>query len=230
VRHLIQHAANLSVIFCGTHRLEELASDYWSVLFNISLYRQIAFLEQEEAMRLIREPVTEYGMYYDDLALDKMWQVTAGHPYFLQLLCHSLVNQHNKTKRNYVTVADVNEALEEILASGEAHFVYLWTEASPEQRLVLVALSRMIPLTGHVTLVQVADYLDEQYMPLERRTISDALHHLALRDILTAESEIDPAMGEVYRWRLGLLALWVEKYRSLSRAIKEVREKMHEVM
>jgi hypothetical protein len=229
VRHLIQHAANLSVIFCGTHRLEELASDYWNVLFNISLYRQIAFLEQAEALRLIQEPVEKYGMYYDDLALDKMWQVTAGHPYFLQLLCHSLVNQHNKTKRNYATVADVNTALEEILASGEAHFVYLWTEASPEQRLVLVALSRMIPLTGHVTLVQVADYLDEQYVNLERRTISDALHHLALRDILTAESEMDPAMGEVYRWRLGLLALWVEKYRSLSRVIKEVREKMHEV-
>jgi len=225
VRHLIQHAANLSVIFCGTHRLEELASDYWSVLFNISLYRQIAFLEQEEALRLIQEPVAEYGMYYDDLALDKIWQVTAGHPYFLQLLCHSLVNQHNKTERNYVTVADVNEALDEILASGEAHFVYLWTEASPEQRLVLVALSRMIPLTGHVTLVQVADYLDEQYVTLGRRAISDALHYLALRDILTAESEMDPAMGEVYRWRLGLLALWVEKYRSLSRAIKEVREK-----
>ncbi len=222
LRHLIQHSDNLSVIFCGTHRLEELASDYWSVLFNISLYRQIAFLEKPEAMRLIQDPVLEYEMRYDDLALDKMWYVTAGHPYFLQLLCHSLVNHHNKTERSYVTVADVNAALEEILASGEAHFVYLWTDASPEERLVLASLSRMVPLTGYVTLVQVMDYLDERGVHLERRVVSDAMHRLALRNILQASSEEDLTMGQVYRWRLGLLGLWVEKYRSLSRVIEEV--------
>jgi hypothetical protein len=223
LRHLIQHSENLSVIFCGTHRLEELAADYWNVLFNISLYRHIAFLEMAEALRLIQEPVAEYGMRYDDLALDKMWQVTAGHPYFLQLLCHSLVHRHNKTERNYVTVADVNAALDEIMASGEAHFMYLWTDASPEERLVLAALSRMIPLTGHATFVQVVDYLAERGVSLERRVISDALHRLTLRDILTASSEEDLAIGEIYRWRLGLLGLWVEKYRSLSRVVAEVR-------
>jgi len=222
LRHLIQHVDNLSVIFCGTHRLEELASDYWSVLFNISLYRQIAYLEQAEALRLIQEPVAEYNMQYDDLALDKMWQVTAGHPYFLQLLCHSLVNQHNRTERNYVTVGDVNEALDEILASGEAHFMYLWTDARPEERLVLAALSRMMPLTGHAKPVQIVDYLAERGASLERRVLGDALHHLALRHILTTSSAEDPILGESYRWRLGLLGLWVEKYRSISRAMEEV--------
>jgi hypothetical protein len=72
LRHLIQHTENLSVIFCGTHRLEELASDYWSVLFNISLYRHIGYLSREEAERLIQEPVVKYGMRCDDLALDKI--------------------------------------------------------------------------------------------------------------------------------------------------------------
>jgi GAF domain-containing protein len=225
LRHLVQHADNLSVIFCGTHRLEELTADYWNVLFNISLYRHIGFLEQPEAVRLIQEPVAEYGMRYDDLALDKMWQVTAGHPYFLQLLCHSLVNRHNRTERSYLTVVDVNAALEEILASGEAHFMYLWTEAGPEERLVLAALSRMTPLTGHATPVQVVDYLAGRGVHLERRVVSEALHRLTLRDILLSGSDGDPASGEVYRWRLGLLGLWVEKYRSLSRIVDQVRGK-----
>ena len=35
--------------------------------------------------------------------------------------------------------------------------------------------------------------------------------------------EEDLAIGEIYRWRLGLLGLWVEKYRSLSRVVAEVR-------
>jgi hypothetical protein len=201
-----------------------LAADYWNVLFNISLYRHIAFLDKAEAMHLIQEPVAAYGMRYDDLALDKIWQVTAGHPYFLQLLCHSLVNQHNKTERNYVTVADVNAALDEILASGEAHFVYLWAAATPVERLVMAALSRMLPLTGRATPVQVDDYLAERGAGLERPALSDALHQLALRDILVADSEADPTVGQVYRWRLGLLGLWVEKYKSMSRVMEEVRE------
>jgi hypothetical protein len=224
LRHLIQHSERLSVIFCGTHRLEELASDYWSVLFNISLYQHIGMLKKPEALRLVQEPVAEYGMRYDDLTLDKMWRVTAGHPYFLQLLCHSLVNRHNRTRHSYVTVADLNAALDEILASGEAHFVYLWTEATSTERLALTALSRMVPLTGRATPVQVVDYFAERGVNVERRAISEALHRLKLREILESNAETDGALGEAYRWRLGLLGLWVEKYKSLSRVIDEVRE------
>jgi hypothetical protein len=33
----------------------------------------------------------------------------------------------------------------------------------------------------------------------------------------------DSTPGEAYRWKLGLLGLWVEKYRSLSRVVGEVR-------
>jgi hypothetical protein len=39
-----------------------------------------------------------------------------------------------------------------------------------------------------------------------------------------ADSEADPTVGQVYRWRLGLLGLWVEKYKSMSRVMEEVRE------
>lgn len=230
LRHLIQHGEKISVIFCGTHRMEELASDYWNVLFNISLYRHVGFLEQTEAQRLIQDPVAEYGMRYDDLALDKMWRITAGHPYFLQLLCHSLVNRHNRTKRSYMTVADVNAALDEILASGEAHFVYLWTEATPQERLVLAALSRSMLLTGRSTLVQVQDYLDERGIHLHRSEISGALNRLVLTDVLSSNKDNEATADEMYRWRLGLIGLWVEKYKSMSRVADELNPRERSVV
>ncbi|MBN1668924.1 MAG: AAA family ATPase [Anaerolineales bacterium] len=223
LRHIIQHSANLSVIFCGTHRIEELAADYWSILFNISLYRSIGFLEKEDAFHLIQEPVRPYGMQYDDLALDKIWQVTAGHPYFLQLLCHSLVNWHNKTERSYVTISDVNAALDEILASGEAHFVYLWTEAQPLERLVLTALSRMVPLTGHASAVQIVDYLTERGVTVERQGIHEALYRLTLREVLESHEDVEAGLSEYYHWKLGLLGMWVEKYKSMTRVMDEIR-------
>jgi hypothetical protein len=224
LRHIIQHTDNLSVIFCGTHRIEELAADYWSILFNISLYRSVGFLEKEEAFHLIQEPVKSHNMRYDDLALDKIWRISAGHPYFLQLLCHSLVNWHNKTERNYVTISDVNAAMDEILASGEAHFVYLWTEATPVDRLVLTTMSRMIPLTGHVSALQIHDYLNERGVTIERRAIQEALHRLALREVLASHEDLEGGIGEVYHWKLGLLGMWVEKYKSMSRVMDEFTE------
>jgi len=221
LRHLMQHIPNLSFIFCGTHRLEELAADYWNVLFNLSLYKRVGYFSVEEALRLIQQPVEASGMRYDDLALDKMWRVTAGHPYFLQLLCHSLVNRHNKTERNYMTVADVNAALDEILSSGEAHFIYLWTESTSEEKMILTAISRMLPLTGSIQAVQVSDYLAERGVRFERRDIREALHRLMLRDILKVEG-LENGGESTYRWQLGLLGLWVEKYKSLGRVMDEV--------
>jgi hypothetical protein len=222
LRHLIQHSTDLSVIFCGTHRLEELASDYWNVLFNISLYRHVGFLDRGEAMRLIQEPVAGGGLHYDDLALEKIWRVTAGHPYFLQLICHNLVNRQNRAQRNYVTVADVNAALDEILTTGEAHFIYLWMESTPEQKLALFALAQSAG-AGTLTPIQAADNLLDRGVILERPALAEAFRTLVARDILTSVSRPDLPAGEAFGWKLGLLGMWVEKCKTLGRVLEETQ-------
>ena len=107
MRHLMQHSSGLGFVFVGTRRLEEMSADYWSVLFNIALYRKIDFLSPQAAERLICEPVAP-NLIYDDLAIDKILRVTAGHPYFLQLVCYTLVKQANLQKTGYVTISDLS--------------------------------------------------------------------------------------------------------------------------
>jgi outer membrane protein assembly factor BamB len=46
MRHLMQHSTGLGFVFVGTRRLEEMSADYWSVLFNVALYRKIDFLSE----------------------------------------------------------------------------------------------------------------------------------------------------------------------------------------
>ncbi len=104
LRHLMQHSPRLGFIFVGTHRLETLSRDYWSIFFNAALYKRVAFLSQAAARALIVEPVAGYGLAYDELAVDKPLRVTAGHPYFLQLTCHALVNHANRQRRGYLTI------------------------------------------------------------------------------------------------------------------------------
>jgi hypothetical protein len=220
LRHLIQHTDDFTVIFCGTHRLEELASDYWSVLFNISLYRHIGFLSREDSVRLIQEPVAEYGMRCDDLALEKIWRVTAGHPYFLQLIGHSLVNRHNRMQRSYVSVNDVNASVDEILAAGEAHFIYLWMESTREQKMALYAMSRLGG-AGFLTPNQAAEALGDMGISVDADALDGAFRDLAARDIFAARQRSDSPFGKAYTWKLGLLGMWVEKSRPLDRILSE---------
>lgn len=99
--------------------------------------------------------------------------------------------------------------------------MYLWNESSAAEKLTLTALSRMIPQAGYTSAVQVCDYLEANGILRERQEVSQALHHLGLRDVLTAARSDDQTSDE-YAWKLGLLGMWVEKYKSLNRVVDEV--------
>ena len=218
LRHLLQHSEDTAFIFVGTHRLEEMTADYWSVLFNTALYRHVGYLDEEAAIRLITEPVRPYNLLYDDLALSKILRVTAGHPYFLQLICYSLVNMHNRNRRSYVTVHETNQAIDEILTLGEAHFAFLWENSSAEERVILVALSRLLSAAQPVSAGEVTSLLADRGLPLDPREVSAALRSLVTREILR-QLPGDPAR---YEFRVGLIRLWVDRCKSLSQVIEEI--------
>jgi len=217
-RHLMQHGGDLGFIFVGTHRLEALSSDYWSIFFNIALYKHVAFLSQEAAQALIVEPVAEYGLRYDDLAVDKMLRVTACHPYFLQLICHALVNHANRERRGYLTIQDVNDILEEMLELGEAHFAFLWEQSGSQERLVLASMTRLLSREPTVTASQVAELLAERGAAMEVEQITEALRRLVERDVVREVGGQPPR----YEYKVELVRLWMERYKALGKVMEEV--------
>jgi hypothetical protein len=167
-------------------------------------------------------------MIYDDLALHRMWRVTAGHPYFLQMLCYALVNAHNRSGRSYTTVADVDQALEEILTLGSAHFSFLWETSSHPERAVLLALTQLLPRLGLATWPQLGAtpgdvllLLADRGLTIDPQDISVALRRLVAREILCEVS----GDTERYVFRVGLVALWVEHFKSLHRVIEEMGQR-----
>ena len=77
LRNLMQHTPRLDFLFAGTYRLQQITSEYWSILFNIALFKDIGFMKPEDVEKTIRQPVKGY-MFYDDLAVDKIIRITAG--------------------------------------------------------------------------------------------------------------------------------------------------------
>jgi hypothetical protein len=220
LRHLMQHGPGLSFIFAGTHRLEEMGSDYWSVLFNSALYRHVGFLSAEAARRLIRDPVSP-NLMYDDLALDKILRVTAGHPYFLQLVCYTLVNQANNARQGYVTISDVNAGLNEMLRLGEVHFAYLWQRSSYTEKALLAAASRLMESESPFRPEDLVLYLEEYRFYLDPGEVTASLNRLVEREIMR---ELAGDAMSLYELRIGLVGLWVSQNKSLSRLHKKSLE------
>jgi hypothetical protein len=206
LRNLMQHEPRLDFVFSGTHKLEELGSEYWSILFNIAAYKRITFLEPGEVRRLITEPVTPYGMEYDPLAVERILQVTAGHPYFTQVVCHEMVAYHNELERSYITVTCVDQVLERIVERGEAHFKYIWAGATPDEQWVMMALADLLPDTeATANPTQVAEELGRKGCVLPEDALQQALAHLQARDIVARSGR----QSSLYRFKIDLIRRWI---------------------
>lgn len=222
LRHLIQHEQQLAFILAGTDKMEEAIGDYWSVLFNIAVYKKIGHLNRSETIDLIREPVRPYGMVYDDLAVDEMLRLTACHPYFTQMLCYILVNRCNKAHRSYVTTQGVRDAEEELLQTGHAHLRFIWGVSDPVEKLTLAALGELQGRLGQVTGSEIVDRLASFQIDLDPGQVIKAMEGLAARDIVCEVSGYQVS----YEFTTRLYAHWLRLYKPLSKVVEEIHNEL----
>ena len=218
LRHLIQHEEQLAFIFAGTHKVEELVGNYWSVLFNIAEYRKVGFLSREETIRLITEPVQSCRMVYDQLAVEEIMRLTACHPYFTQLLCAILVSRCNEVQHSYVTIQDVRDAVLALLETGHAHLTFLWQASGPEARSALAALAELLDQLDQVSGVAIADRLGTYQVRLDPGQIMKAMEQSAARGIV-CEIPGDPVC---YDFTAQLYSRWIRHYKPLSKVVEEI--------
>jgi hypothetical protein len=133
LRHLMQHHPRLDFLFSLGSGLEEMQKEY-AFLFNVALYKKISFLDRASAVALITEPVKDRCPYQPE-AVERILQVTSGHPYFTQLVCHSLFNRCQGDPSG-VTAADVDAVLEEAVERGLAVLKHIWEESTPGEKAV----------------------------------------------------------------------------------------------
>lgn len=217
LRHLMQHHKQLDFIFSGTHKLDELTSDYYSILFGAGRFKKITFLKKHDAKKLIAEPVEKFNVEYDAASIEKIFEITAGHPYFTQLICQELVNYHNHEKVNYITTKHVNEVLEEVIEGGEAQLLFIWDKEceSQRERLVLSAIARILgeklekESNPSVLINDLNELFRKHNIIAERCEIKKILDKMLKRDILKkVEREKDK-----YIFRVDLIRLWISKHR-----------------
>lgn len=218
LRHLMQHTERLDFIFAGTYKLREITQEYWSILFNISLFRDIGFMNPEEVDQIIREPVKGI-IFYDDLAIEKITRITAGHPYFVQLLGSKLVDHYIKHGNFYLTLQDVNQVLSDTITAGTYHFDYLWDQSTATEKILLTAMARTIPREGGTaSLGDIMRLFDRFDLDVDRASVLAAVQSLTTRELLLADADL-----RQFEFKFDLLRLWLDQYKPFGTQVESYR-------
>lgn len=92
------------VIGAGLPKIYKMLSDEKSYSERLFMYREIGYLNYEQAVKAITEPLKGFNVEYSQEAIDMLISITKGYPYFIQQFCQLLYNSVNE---NQIVVADV---------------------------------------------------------------------------------------------------------------------------
>ena len=207
LRHLMQHFERLNFVFSLGSGVEEMKKDY-AFLFGVALYHRISFLEPGAARALVTKPAQGCYQVTPD-AVEKIVQLTSGHPYYAQLVCHCLFDRWLRVPKPQMTSADVEAVLTEAIELGSANLTYVWEDSTPEEKATMAALAAAIPARDcPATVEQIREVWRQAGMWLPEGEAGTALRNLTAR-------EVTVATAGAYSFTVDLQRLWLDKHRRL---------------
>ncbi|MCZ6680050.1 MAG: hypothetical protein O7E52_22705 [Candidatus Poribacteria bacterium] len=221
LRHLMQNRENLAFIFAGSREFERMENRQWAFMFNAAIPRKVSFLRREEAVRLVTGPVKGF-VHYTPGAVEKLLRITAGQPYFTQLVCQEVVEYLTEVHQKRVTPEIVEKVSTEIVvANTPYHFAYIWSESSRGEKCVLSALAPLF-YTQNATVPpeEIEAKLAEHALDLPMSEIRKALEILTERDLIMQS----PYQPNAYYYLMDLTRLWMQSEHSIWSLLNELAE------
>ena len=178
--------------------------------FGTTQDERVSYLKREDAIRLIDEPIRIGGRSgesrYRERAIDRILELTAGSPFYIQIVCDRLVRYMNRKRASLITEADVEQVKNELIRGvntlGLDKFDNLINSGDTSED----AISDEDALT---VLKSIA--INSQTGPCSRNSIfcetqkpiDDILDDLVNREVIEREK------GWYYRIRVGLFKEWL---------------------
>ena len=215
---LLEAYIRLSLIFTGSQHLEQQSTNYWYTLIGKSLYRRISFLSERHALRLITEPVREQVVYPRGIP-KSIVRLTAGQPFYIQVICQNLVDRLNESRRNRVRKGDLELVVQELVDNPPPQMLYCWDGLNMEQQNVLSLLGEVLENSSrYASGEMLMNFAQEQKLNFEMEipNLEGVLDELFVREILERERVGGDGDGIYeYRFHVDLFRLWVRQAHSL---------------
>ncbi|MDB9492652.1 ABC transporter substrate-binding protein [Dolichospermum circinale CS-534/05] len=103
-----------------------------------SPYKEISFLDKDSAVMLITRPAQGVVTYQQN-AIEEIFSLSAGHPYFTQLICYELFNLARERQIWTINAEDVKTIIDKAIQTGEAGLAWFWDGLYPQAQVVFSA-------------------------------------------------------------------------------------------
>jgi photosystem II stability/assembly factor-like uncharacterized protein len=201
-------------LFVVGRRLKDLSSQQLQI-FRGGRDRQIGLLKKEATLQLITRPA-EGILTYQDAAVERIWMLTSGHPYFTQLLCQEIFNQAQRQRVRIVVESHVEAVIDEAINTGQSALQWFWDEVPPIERFTLYTIGQLETERTGVTLDQLIDRRDAQ------RAQIDELELRALPDQLVDRQVLKRDSAQCYHFAVELVRHWIVQGHSLEEVTTEL--------
>jgi hypothetical protein len=94
LRHLTQHRQRFRLVLAASHSASEM-SRLASYLINLQVVK-IGYLTEAEIRQLVEHPLRNFALKYEPSAVQRVIELTSGHPHLLQSLCYEIVSLKNE--------------------------------------------------------------------------------------------------------------------------------------
>jgi hypothetical protein len=155
LRSLVQMSPKIGFILAGLHTLEEMTADYFQPLYaSFTPPIKVSFMEPDATSVILANPgIDDFPLDYTPEALNKIYQVTHGQPFLVQLVGFQLVRRYNdrtfamKQNTNPIfTLDDVETVINDpvFFQRGRYYFDGVWSQAlegATGQQAILQALA-----------------------------------------------------------------------------------------
>ena len=171
-------------------------------------------MSENDAKDLIQKPVAG-KVKYEEAAVDQLFYMTNGHPFFLQALCQSLIQKMNARKEtNFVSRQDVDETINEFTDQHESFLKWIWDQSSSAEQAILKDLSSSA--TRGCPAVSLSE-LNEAPIGTEQ-DFADAVQRLFRRRLIQGETfGMQDSEHSMIRMTMPLFSAWIyQHYSSLS--------------
>ena len=208
-------------VFIVGRRAEDLTLNF-TTTFKASLVRELWVLDQASAEQLIGQAVTNNTLQFTDSAVNRILSLSNRHPYLTQLLCQRTWEQAYRAKPitpPLIDIENVEEAVPDVLKSGEQALIWLWNGLTPAEKIYAAALAEIAAEEKTISEEQVIQVLATHAARLRTREVELASRDLVKRRVLELAGE------QAYRFSIELFRRWVHT----NKPLRDVKDEIDQI-
>jgi hypothetical protein len=215
----MESRAGIFMIFTGSEKLEARDAAYWQHFLGKALHRRISFLSPSDTRRLIQEPARGVVEYADGV-VDEICRLTAGQPFYTQVICQALIDRLSEIRSRRVSPEILERVVEDIVDNPLPQMIFTWSSASAPEKATMAILAELSRQGARsVPLAEFLAYQNTEKVPagLGMSSLQESLERLFHTDLL----DKSPA-GNAYLFRMDLWRRWIARMHSIWQVMDEI--------